>query len=127
IMGGKPIQVFNGGQVQRDFTYIDDVVAGTLGALGKPPVVAADTLPHQIYNLGNNRAEPLETLISIIERETGRSAIRESRPIPAGDVATTFADIDASKRDLGFMPRISLDEGVTRFVKWYRDYKNFNS
>jgi UDP-glucuronate 4-epimerase len=117
IMTGKPITLYQGGRPQRDFTYIDDIVAGVLGALDRPPT--SDN-PHRIYNLGNNRTEPVSRLVDVIERAVNQKAVIEFAPLQPGDVERTFADIDDSRRDLGFEPSITIDDGIQRFVDWYR-------
>ena len=116
ILEGRPIQVFNNGDMRRDFTYIDDIVQGVIAALDRP------VRAHRIYNLGNNRAEPLLRFIEMIEKATGRKAIVELKPMQQGDVKETFADILASTRDLGFKPTTPIDIGVPRFVDWYRGF-----
>ncbi len=116
ILEGRPIQVFNNGDMRRDFTYIDDIVQGVIAALDRP------VRAHRLYNLGNNRAEPLLRFIETIEKATGRKAIVELKPMQQGDVKETFADILASTRDLGFKPTTPIDVGIPRFVEWYRDY-----
>jgi UDP-glucuronate 4-epimerase len=121
MLEDRPIQLFNHGNMRRDFTYIDDIVAGVLACLDKAPDRRQDT-PHRIYNLGNHRAEELRRVVSLIERETNRQAQIELAPMQPGDVAETYADIEATTRDVGFVPRTSIDEGVPRFVAWYRAY-----
>ncbi len=116
ILEGKPIQVFNNGDMRRDFTYIDDIVQGVVAALDRP----AKT--HRIYNLGNNRAEPLLRFIGVIEEAAGKKAIVDLKPMQPGDVKETFADILDSTRDLGFRPTTPIDVGIPRFVEWYRGY-----
>ena len=116
ILEGKPIQVFNNGDMRRDFTYIDDIVQGVIAALDRP------VRAHRLYNLGNNRAEPLLRFIEMIETATGRKAIVELKPMQQGDVKETFADILASTRDLGFKPTTPIDVGIPRFVEWYRAF-----
>ena len=116
ILRGEPIQLFNGGRMQRDFTYIDDIVAGVLAALDRP----ADG--HAVYNLGNHRAEPLLRLVELIETATGREAIRELLPMQPGDVPATYADIAATTAALGWAPTTSIDAGIPRFVDWFRGY-----
>lgn len=122
ILAGEPIEVFNDGEMARDFTYIDDIVAGVLACLDRPPVDDGETPPHRVYNLGNHRAEPLMRFISVLEDALGRKAEITFKPMQKGDVAETFADIEASRRDFGFEPRTGIDEGVPRFVEWFRDY-----
>ena len=119
ILAGEPIPVFNEGKLERDFTYIDDVAAGVLAAVN----LAADPArPHRIYNLGNNKPEPLMRFIKTIEQALGCKAMLDFKPMQPGDVKATAADIDDSTRDLGFVPRIGIDEGIPRFVRWYKDY-----
>ncbi len=126
IFAGEPIQVFNQGDMRRDFTYIDDIVAGVLAALDHPPkgVESEDGEgpPHRLYNLGNHRSEDLMHFIAVIEAACGREAVKVFKDMQPGDVKETYADIEASRRDLGFEPRTAIDEGVPRFVEWYRDY-----
>ena len=122
ILSGAPIHLFNGGDMQRDFTYIDDIVAGTLAALDRAPEGKPASPPHRIYNLGNSRAEPLMRVVALLEEALGRKAKTVPEPMQPGDVKETFADIDASVRDLGFSPATALDEGIGRFVEWYRSY-----
>jgi UDP-glucuronate 4-epimerase len=121
ILDGKPITVFNRGEMRRDFTYVDDVVPGVLAALDRPPR-ADGGAPHRRYNLGNHRAEELMRFIAVIERATNRKATIEMAPMQPGDVRETFADIAAAHRDLGFEPRTAIDEGIPRFVDWFRKY-----
>jgi UDP-glucuronate 4-epimerase len=116
ILKDAPIQLFNAGRMRRDFTYIDDIVAGVLAALDRPPT------RHSVYNLGNNRAEELLRLVELIEAATGRTAIRESLPMQAGDVPATFADIAATTAALGWAPTTSIDDGIPKFVDWFRGY-----
>jgi UDP-glucuronate 4-epimerase len=121
IVAGRPIKVFNHGEMSRDFTYIDDIVAGTVAALDRPPP-ADMTVRHRVYNLGNNRPERLLDFIAIIERQLGRAAVKELLPIQPGDVPSTYADIEASRRDLGFSPSTPLADGLRRFTDWYKSY-----
>jgi UDP-glucuronate 4-epimerase len=128
VLAGRPIRVFNEGRMQRDFTYIDDVVTGVVAALDRAPAddgtvkPGGSIGPHAIYNLGNNRAEPLGRLIDLIEQASGRAAIRDLQPMQPGDVPTTYADIVDAARDLGFAPATTIEAGVPRFVDWYRAY-----
>jgi len=123
ILAGRPIQVFNEGRMARDFTYIDDIVAGTVAAHDRPPV---DEIPHRVYNLGNHRSEKLLDFIAVLERLLGRTAIKELLPLQPGDVPESFADIEASRRDLGFEPQTTIDVGLARFVEWYKHYHKVN-
>ena len=114
IFEGKPIRIFNHGDMRRDFTYIDDIVTGVLAALDRPPkALNGEDVPHRIYNLGNHRSEKLMHFIAVFE---------DMQP---GDVRETFADIEASQRDLGFTPHTTIEEGLPRFVAWLRDYHKF--
>jgi UDP-glucuronate 4-epimerase len=119
ILAGEPIRVFNGGEMWRDFTYIDDIVAGVLAALSRKP---SATPPHAIYNLGNHRSEKLTDFIAVLEKSLGAKAQVKFEPMQPGDVARTYADIEASRRDLGFDPKTPISEGIPRFVAWYRDH-----
>jgi UDP-glucuronate 4-epimerase len=123
ILAGQPIRVFNKGRMARDFTYIDDIVAGTLAAHDRPP---AGGVPHRIYNLGNHRPEQLLDFIAVLERLLGRTATKEFLPLQPGDVPESFADIEASRRDLGFDPQTTIEVGLARFVEWYRQYHGVN-
>jgi UDP-glucuronate 4-epimerase len=120
IFEGNPIRVFNKGRMKRDFTYIDDVVQGVLAALDRPP--AAGDGQHRLYNLGNHKPEDLLYFIEVLERACGREAIKQLAEMQPGDVEATFADITESQRDLGFEPRTAIEEGLPRFVEWYRSY-----
>ncbi|WP_114860978.1 SDR family NAD(P)-dependent oxidoreductase [Azospirillum brasilense] len=122
IMAGRPIRVFNEGRMKRDFTYVDDIAAGVLAALDRPAAPDANGAPHAVYNLGNNRTEDLMRFIGIIEESLGRKANMNMEPIQAGDVPETSADIEASRRDLGYEPTTSIETGLPRFVAWYKGY-----
>ena len=119
ILAGEPIKVFNNGETWRDFTYIDDIVAGLIAALKHLPKV---TPPHTVYNLGNHRSEKLTDFIATLEQALGKKAQMKFEPMQPGDVPKTFADIDASRRDLGFEPKTPISEGIPRFVEWYKNY-----
>lgn len=129
ILEGRPIQVFNNGDMRRDFTFIDDIVAGVIACLDGPPAddgaekPGGSRGPHAVYNIGNSRSEELLRLIDLIEAAAGKPAIRELRPLQPGDARDTFADISAIARDFGFQPRTSIDEGVPIFVDWYKRYR----
>ena len=128
ILAGQPIPVFNHGRMQRDFTYIDDIVTGILGCLDHPPAddgalkAGGSRAPHRLYNIGNNRPEELMYLIAVLEDAIGIKAQIDFQPIQPGDVHATFADISAIARDIGFAPSVGIESGVPRFVQWYRDY-----
>jgi UDP-glucuronate 4-epimerase len=122
ILAGEPIKLFNHGKMQRDFTYIDDAVAGVLACLAKPPADTGGAPPHRIYNLGNHRSEDLERFVGVLERALGKPARREFAPMQPGDVPATYADIEAASRDFGFSPKTTIDEGLPKFVEWYRRY-----
>jgi len=117
MLQGKPIKVFNYGKMQRDFTYIDDIVQGVVGALMAPDLEA-----YEIINLGNHRAEELLRVIGILEKELQLSAEQKLLPIQPGDVPATYADITRARTKLGFEPLIPIDVGIPRFVQWYFDY-----
>ena len=119
IIAGEPIKVFNRGEMWRDFTYIDDIVNGVVRVLDRP---ATGTPPHKVYNLGNHRSEKLTDFIAGIEQALQRKAIVTLEPMQPGDVARTYADIDASRRDLGFEPATPITAGIPKFIAWYRDY-----
>jgi UDP-glucuronate 4-epimerase len=128
ILAGEPILVFGEGNMRRDFTYVDDIVAGVLACHDHPPPddgaekPGGSKGPHRLYNIGNNRSEELTRMIALIEQACGRKAERRLMPMQPGDVRDTYADISAIQRDLGFAPRTAIDEGVPRFVEWYRGY-----
>ena len=123
ILNGRPIRVFNNGDMKRDFTYIDDITAGVVAALDNPPTDGGeDAPPQRLYNIGNHRAEQLTRLIEVLEDALGRKAERILEPMQPGDVKETYADIEAIRRDLGFEPSTPIDVGVPRFVDWFRDY-----
>lgn len=121
ILSGEPIKVFNNGNMERDFTYIDDAVAGLISALDRPPPDDGAP-PARVYNIGNDRPEHLLRFIDVLEKAIGKSAIRQLEPMQDGDVPRTAADIEASRRDLGFSPSTSIDVGLRRFVDWFKDY-----
>lgn len=126
VLNERPIDVYNHGNMRRDFTYIDDIVAGVLVALDRPPAddgaakPGGFTTPHRLYNIGNNRPEALMDLISEIERACGRKAQLNLLPMQDGDVYETYADIGDIAKSLEFAPAISIGAGVPAFVDWYR-------
>jgi UDP-glucuronate 4-epimerase len=128
ITAGRPITVYGEGKLKRDFTYIDDIVAGLLGCLDAGPAVAARPdeqggPPHRIYNLGNHRSELLDRYIALIEQALGKQAVRQHAPKPRADVAETYADITRAQDDFGFAPTTPIDEGIPRFIAWFRAWK----
>jgi len=133
ILEGRPIQVFNYGRMQRDFTYIDDIVEGVVRVLDRPPQANADwdpvkadpgtsSAPYRLYNIGNHKPEQLLQLIEILELCLGKQAEKELLPMQAGDLKATCADIADLVRDTGFQPSTSLEVGIKKFVDWYREY-----
>jgi UDP-glucuronate 4-epimerase len=122
ILADEPIKLFNHGKMRRDFTYVDDVVAGVLACIAKPPADTGSAPPHRVYNLGNHRSEELERFVAVLERALGKPARRDLLPMQPGDVPVTYADIEAASRDFGFTPKTAIDEGLPRFVEWYRGY-----
>ena len=128
ILAGEPIPVFNHGDMYRDFTHIDDIIAGVVACLDHPPAddgaekAGGSVKPHALYNIGNNRSEPLMKVIGLLEEACGRKAELEMLPMQPGDVHKTYADITAISRDLGYAPTTAIEEGVPSFVRWYRDY-----
>ncbi|MBL6941525.1 MAG: GDP-mannose 4,6-dehydratase [Rhodospirillales bacterium] len=121
ILAGKPIPVFNNGEMRRDFTYIDDIVSGVVSCLGTPPADLG-LPPYRLYNIGNNKTESLMDFISQIERALGKKAEIDFQPMQAGDVKETFADIDTMVEDFGFSPSTGIDVGIPRFVEWYKEF-----
>ena len=120
IIEGSPIRVFNHGDLERDFTFIDDIVAGVLAVADKPP--SDQAIPFRILNLGNHQPVRLSTFIATLEELIGREAIKEMVDMQPGDVYRTAANIDAAKELVGFEPTTDLRSGLTPFVTWYRDY-----
>ena len=128
LYAGEPLPLFNRGEMRRDFTYIDDIVSGVVACLDGPPQddgsvkAGGGTGPHAIYNIGNHRSEDLMRVVELLEQAAGRKALIDPQPMQPGDVKDTFADISAMERDHGFHPITTIDEGVPRFVDWYRGY-----
>ena len=131
ILEGRPIKVFNNGDMLRDFTYVDDIVESVLRLVPRPPKADPDFdrmdpdpgrswAPHRVFNIGNSRSEKLMDLISLIEAATGREAVKEFLPMQPGDVQATFADVSALEAEVDFAPKTLLSEGIPRFVEWYR-------
>lgn len=133
ITEGRPIKLFNGGDMRRDFTYIDDISEAVVRLAERPPGGNADwsganpdpsssLAPWKIYNIGNNKPEELLDVVALIEKELGKPAKRELLPMQPGDVPATYADIEDLARDIGFRPKTSIADGIARFAGWYRDY-----
>jgi UDP-glucuronate 4-epimerase len=128
ILAGQPIKLFNHGDMRRDFTFIDDIVSGVVACLDNPPPddgqakAGGSISPHRLYNIGNHRSEELRRMVGLIEQACGREAEVELYPLQPGDVTDTFADIDAIQQELGFHPTTPIDEGIPKFVEWYRHY-----
>lgn len=128
ILEGRPIKVFNHGEMWRDFTYIDDIVSGVIACLDHPPAddgaekAGGSVKPHALYNIGNHRSEKLTEVIALFEQACGRKAQMEMLPMQAGDVEATYADIDAIQRDIGYQPTTSIETGIPAFVEWYKAY-----
>ena len=121
MLAGKPIKVFNYGKMQRDFTYIDDIVQGVLASLMVPGLER-----YEIINIGNHQAEELPRIIALLEQELGIKAQQNLLPIQPGDVPATYADITRAKEKLGFQPVTPIDQGVPLFVQWYLQYHNLS-
>ena len=133
MLEDKPIDVFNHGRMQRDFTYIDDIVEGVVRVLDHPPAGSPDwdpkdpdpassSAPYRLYNIGNNNPVKLMDFIEALEKTLGKKAKKNLLPLQPGDVPSTYADVDDLVRDLGYKPETSIEEGIERFVKWYREF-----
>ncbi|MEY4055719.1 MAG: hypothetical protein RL519_1054 [Pseudomonadota bacterium] len=128
ILAGEPIPVFNQGDMWRDFTHIDDIIAGVVASLDNPPPddglekAGGSVKPHRLYNIGNSQSEHLMKVIGLLEEACGRKALIDFQPMQPGDVPATYADIAAISRDLGYAPTTSIETGVPNFVQWYRGY-----
>ena len=125
IVAGEAIAVFNHGDMQRDFTYIDDIAEGVLRVLDRPATcdgLTASTAPYRVFNIGNHQPVQLLDFIGCIENALGRTATKELLPMQPGDVPATYADVRALQDWVGFAPATPLAEGIGRFVQWYRGY-----
>ncbi|MGB9670224.1 MAG: NAD-dependent epimerase [Halothiobacillaceae bacterium] len=133
ILEGRPIEVYNHGRMQRDFTYIDDIVEGVIRVLdrtpepnpawdGAHPDPGSSPAPYRLYNIGNHSPVELSRFIAALETALGRTAEKIMLPMQPGDVPATYADVDDLMRDTGFAPRTSIEDGLARFIEWYRDY-----
>mgnify|MGYP001041863467 CR=1 FL=1 len=127
ILEGTPIRIFNQGDMRRDFTWIDDIVAGILAVMNAVPqegdAYTIGGAPHRLFNLGNNRSEKLLDFIDVIEQSVGKKAVRELCEMAQGDVKETYADIDPAREVLGYDPKTPISEGIPKFVEWYQDWK----
>jgi UDP-glucuronate 4-epimerase len=133
IHEGSPIEVYNQGQMHRDFTYIDDIVEGIVRVLAKPPAAeqageSDDIAPnYRVYNIGHNHPVELLKLIRVLEDKIGKKANIKWLPMQPGDVPVTYADIDRLGEEVGYRPQTSIEEGISRFVDWYREFYNLHS
>jgi UDP-glucuronate 4-epimerase len=118
MLQGRPIRLFNNGDMRRDFTFVDDIVAGVIAALDNPPAEAV----HRLYNIGNSHPEKLLDMVAMLEELLGVTAKRELLPMQPGDVPATYADVSAMQRDFGWRPTTDLRTGLTRFVSWWRSH-----
>ena len=123
IFEGHTLPVFNNGDMKRDFTFIDDIVAGVIASLDNPPVSIDKEAPCRLYNIGNHRSEPLLRVIGLIEKALGKKAKIDFQPMQPGDVKESLADIDAIKTDLGYKPTTPIDIGIPKFVDWFKTYE----
>lgn len=121
ILNGDPIKVFNNGQMRRDFTYIDDIIAGLMKIIAHP---SADPIPFYIYNIGNSAPVELMDFISVIEKTAGKTAIKQMMGMQPGDVVCTYADTGRLEKDFGYKPSTSIEEGIQKFYDWYVGYFN---
>lgn len=125
IMKGESIHIFNHGDMYRDFTYIDDIVTGIENIIPHPPEANEDGVRFKVYNIGNNQPEKLMYFIETLEKCLGRTAKKEFYPMQPGDVYQTYADVSELTKDFGFRPDTSLEDGLERFVKWFKDYYSY--
>jgi UDP-glucuronate 4-epimerase len=133
ILEGKPIEVYNHGKMRRDFTYIDDIVEGVIRTLDHPatsnqawsgdkPDPGTSSAPARIYNIGNHQPVELLHFVEVLEQALGKKAVKKLLPIQPGDVPATYADVEDLTRDVGFAPATPIEEGIARFVRWYREF-----
>lgn len=122
IVAGEPIDVYNHGDMQRDFTYVDDIVQGVVRVLDRVPAKDADGIQHRVYNIGNHRSEPLLRFIEVLASAIGKKVEMRFLPMQLGDVKETFADIAQLSGDYGWAPTTTIDVGLPRFVEWYWEY-----
>ena len=122
ILDGKPITIFNNGDMRRDFTFIDDIVSGVVGVLDNPAPVEEGSVPARVYNIGNNRSEKLMDFVGLVEQSLGLKAEYKFEPMQPGDVKETYADISAIQEDVGFAPTTPISAGVPKFIEWFKAY-----
>lgn len=122
IMNGEPIQIYNNGDMRRDFTYIDDIIIGIENILCNPPVKDENGASYKIYNIGNNQPEQLMDYISVLEKCLGKKAEKEYLPMQPGDVYETYADVQELMNDFGFKPSTTIEEGLSKFAEWFLNY-----
>jgi UDP-glucuronate 4-epimerase len=122
ILAGEPIDVYNHGDLMRDFTFIDDIVAGVIAIYDRPPAPDADAIPHRVYNIGNHRPEHLMKFIELLSSTLGRRADMRMLPMQPGDVKATFADTSELERDYGWRSTTPIEVGLPKFVGWYREF-----
>ena len=133
ILAGEPIKLFNHGRMRRDFTFVDDVSQALVRLIDRPPQrrpewdanhpdPSSSSAPWKIYNIGNNHPEDLMQVVELLEKEFGRTAVKEMLPMQPGDVEATYADVADLERDIGFRPSTSIEDGIASFAKWYREY-----
>jgi UDP-glucuronate 4-epimerase len=138
ILAGEPIRIFNNGQMERDFTYIDDIIEAVARLIDHVPTgnqswdsnapdPGSSSAPYRVYNIGNSRPEQLSHLIETLERCLGKSAVKQFLPMQPGDLRSTYADTDDLEREINFLPSTSIDVGIDRFVRWYRDFYDVSS
>ncbi|HJV33380.1 MAG TPA: NAD-dependent epimerase/dehydratase family protein, partial [Patescibacteria group bacterium] len=122
ILEGKPIDVYNHGKMRRDFTYVDDIVEGVVRVADRIPEPCETGAKYKVYNIGNNEPVELERFIGTLEDALGKKAVKNYLPMQPGDVMATYADVADLARDVGFRPATPIEEGVRRFVEWYRGF-----
>jgi len=133
ILAGEPIEVFNNGEHSRDFTYIDDIVEGVVRSVdrvaepnedwsGDAPDPGTSAAPYRLYNIGNNNPVQLMDYIACLEKALGKKATKNFLPMQPGDVPETYADIDDLARDIGYQPATRIEDGIAKFIEWYREY-----
>lgn len=125
ILNNEPIKVYNNGQMERDFTYIDDIVEGIIRVIDNKPKSTMDSPPYKLYNIGNSKPVNLLHFIETIEQSLGKKAIKQFEPIQAGDVPLTYADVRSLISDMKYTPKTSIEEGIKKFVDWYLSYYKY--